>query len=242
MTNLQSPFALKSTDGTGTLDLTWTRLDVDLVGLPDVVAQTGLEAEAVALAGDVPRWGRLDGAAARVIVQSARRTDRSDNAYDVHLRIEGAPRAAARPAARHERADARRVRRHAEPSRFRRRGQRRAAASNSGGRGAAGSISARYGSRMARRMSGVPAVLHSTARTGPRGGSTPRFGGLEPVLRRFGVDPGLVAATGLLGSLLGGRNSGRADDGGGLRLPVTLAGGRVAIGPVRTGIPLPPLY
>jgi len=62
--------------------------------------------------------------------------------------------------------------------------------------------------------------------------------GLEPLLRRLGVDPMLVSAGSLLSSIIGG-TPGQEDS---LRVPVSFNGGRLYIGPVRTSIRVAPLY
>lgn len=67
--------------------------------------------------------------------------------------------------------------------------------------------------------------------------------GLAPLARRFGLNLDMVAAGNLLDGLLGGKP--RKDDApkkAELRLPLTLANGRVAIGPLRLPVALPPLY
>ena len=239
---LQSPFAVEASAGDGALDLTWTRLDVELAGLPDVVGRTDLQAEGLAVKGDVAAWGHLEGEADRLTAAVAKRADRADDAYDLHLDLAGghvpaldallgltAPMTAILEAtvdqvdfaASGGAADRLEIWRQA------------------GGRVEIGSLRLTHGTASIGGSGGL--VLDGAHR--PEGRLDARFAGLEPILRRFGVDPGLVAATGLIGSLFGGgRNTGHADDGGGLRLPVTFAGGRVAIGPVRTAIPVPPLY
>ncbi len=241
LTSLQSPFALNAADGGGALQLSWTRLDIDLVGVPTGVAQASVEAEAVTLTSDMVDGGQLEGAAGRVIAQLSRRTDRPDNAYDVHLRLEGgrippldlllgapAPTFAAFDGTLNQ----------IDFAATGSAAQRMETWRQAGGRLDVASVRIAHGDA---NVGGAGSLTLDGAHRA-EGRLDARFGGLEPVLRRFGVDPGLVAATGLLGSLLGGRNAGKADDGGGLRLPVTFAGGRVAVGPVRTAIPLPPLY
>jgi hypothetical protein len=68
--------------------------------------------------------------------------------------------------------------------------------------------------------------------------------GLAPLARRFGLNLDMVAAGNLLDGLLGGKP--RKDDApkkAELRLPLTLANGRVAIGPAaRCRWRSPPLY
>ncbi|MBO0733680.1 MAG: DUF2125 domain-containing protein [Methylocapsa sp.] len=61
------------------------------------------------------------------------------------------------------------------------------------------------------------------------------FAGLAKALRRLDVDPDLLSAGQIISGLLG-------DSSEGLKLPVTFADGFLRIGPVRTGIAIPPLY
>jgi hypothetical protein len=66
---------------------------------------------------------------------------------------------------------------------------------------------------------------------------------IEPLLRRYGINPSLATAGLLLSSLLGGQtqNAAPAADGA-LLLPLRFEGGAVIIGPVKTSIRLPALY
>ncbi len=65
--------------------------------------------------------------------------------------------------------------------------------------------------------------------------------GFEPVLRRLGVDPALIAVGSLLTNLLGGGDTNSTGPQP-LHLPVGFTNGRLSIGPVRTSIRVPPLY
>jgi hypothetical protein len=64
-----------------------------------------------------------------------------------------------------------------------------------------------------------------------------RFAGLEKALQHFNIDPTLLSVGQALSGFLGG-----GKDGGHLKLPVIFSDGFLRIGPVRTGIPVPPLY
>lgn len=75
----------------------------------------------------------------------------------------------------------------------------------------------------------------------PKGKLDAEFFGLGPILRRYGIDGDLAAVGSLVGALFGG-GSRKPPTPGALALPITLADGRVAIGPVGTGIELTPLY
>ncbi|WP_237476672.1 DUF2125 domain-containing protein [Lichenibacterium dinghuense] len=68
-----------------------------------------------------------------------------------------------------------------------------------------------------------------------------RFGGFEPIMKRYGISLGAVQVGGLLANLLGGKPS-PAPRAGVVSLPVVFADGTVLIGPFKTGLRLPPLY
>ena len=75
----------------------------------------------------------------------------------------------------------------------------------------------------------------------PKGKLDAEFFGLEPILERYGIGGDLAAMGSLIGALLGGGPH-KTQTPGALALPITLANGRVAVGPVTTGIKLTPLY
>ncbi|RYC32789.1 DUF2125 domain-containing protein [Lichenibacterium minor] len=68
-----------------------------------------------------------------------------------------------------------------------------------------------------------------------------RFGGFEPILKRFGISLGAVQVGGLLANLLGTKPA-PAPAPGTVALPVAFADGTVSVGPFKTGLRLPPLY
>ena len=70
------------------------------------------------------------------------------------------------------------------------------------------------------------------------------FVGAGPILRRYGVNPNLVAAGSILNSLFGKRDPAAASpsDPGAIRLPLQFRDGRLGVGPVVTAIGLPALY
>ena len=68
------------------------------------------------------------------------------------------------------------------------------------------------------------------------------FTGLAPLLRRYGVNPNIAKASGLLTRLFDTHPRAPTTDNGELRLPVDFKDGRVGIGPFQTNIGLPPLY
>ena len=76
----------------------------------------------------------------------------------------------------------------------------------------------------------------------PQGRLDARFVGMESILARFGISGNLAGVGSLLGSLFGDHHAAARAEPGTLALPINLTNGRVAVGPIRTSIPLPPLY
>ncbi len=74
-----------------------------------------------------------------------------------------------------------------------------------------------------------------------QGGLDARFGGVEPLARRFGVSLGAVQVGGLLANLLGTKPAPPPTPGT-VALPIAFADGTVSVGPFKTGLRLPPLY
>jgi hypothetical protein len=72
----------------------------------------------------------------------------------------------------------------------------------------------------------------------PEGKLDAEFAGFTKAFRQLNIDPGLFAAGQLLSGLFGkgGNVPGR------LNLPLTLSGGFLSVGPVRTPLQIPPLY
>lgn len=67
--------------------------------------------------------------------------------------------------------------------------------------------------------------------------------GLEPVLQHYGIDPSLVSVGTFLSNLLSGHSSDASPQKTAeLRLPVDIEDGRLAVGPIRTTVQLPPVY
>lgn len=62
--------------------------------------------------------------------------------------------------------------------------------------------------------------------------------GAEPILLRLGVPPAAIGVANALSGLLRGKEAGRPM----VKLPLSLWGGKVAIGPLRNVFPLKPLY
>ena len=75
----------------------------------------------------------------------------------------------------------------------------------------------------------------------PQGRLDARFVGMEPILARYGIGGNLAGVGALLGNLFGGHARAPIEPGT-LALPINLTNGRLAVGPIRTPIALPPLY
>lgn len=75
----------------------------------------------------------------------------------------------------------------------------------------------------------------------PRGRLDTAFEGLNPMLSRLGVDPGVLTASSLLTSFLG-HSRGQQQAAEAARLPLRIADGWLLIGPIRTPLRLPSLY
>lgn len=70
-----------------------------------------------------------------------------------------------------------------------------------------------------------------------------RFGGFEPLAKRYGISLGAVQVGGLLASLLGPKSAPAVPPPAGtVALPVTFGDGALTIGPFKTGLRLTPLY
>lgn len=95
-------------------------------------------------------------------------------------------------------------------------------------------------SRAGARMTATGA-LRLDDRHRPRGKLDAEFFGLGPILKRYGINADLAAVGSLVGALFGGSQR-KPPTPGALALPITLGDGRVAVGPVTTGIELTPLY
>ncbi len=88
---------------------------------------------------------------------------------------------------------------------------------------------------------GASGILNLDEAHRPRGKIDAAFEGIDPTLRRLGVDPQIIAAGSLLTRFL--RDApGKPGGGGAMRLPLRFSEGFVSIGPVRTPLRLPPLY
>lgn len=237
--DLTGPFTLETADGETDLAIGWSRLRLVLAGLPTAVSQISVVADDMSLSGTVAGLGAVVAAKAAAVTASARRdAGRTDEAYEFSFAATGA----AVPLI-----DA--LLGGAVPASIDIAGTLTQADFTAPGlpldrierwRAAGGHIDLAHlvFSRGPMRLeaSGGPLSLDPAHR--PQGRLDARAEGFDPVLRRLGVNPAVVAIGGLLGGVLGARPQG----GGGLHLPLGFDHGLLVIGPVRTSITAPPLY
>jgi hypothetical protein len=238
------PFELRSEDSKSDLSVTWSSLELVAGGLPEAVSQVSFRGQGLAIGGVLDGLGNMTAQAARVGGSVTRSPeDQNADSYDFHVTaIESAnPRLAsiigARPISEFK-ADGRITQASfdlallpAETMEHWR---------SKGGRIDFSTLSISQGET---RVS-AHGTLALDAGHRPQGRLDTESVGIEPLLRRYGINPSLATAGMLLSSLLGGGNSPAAEPNSpaGLRLPLRLDNGAVIIGPVQTGIHLPPLY
>jgi hypothetical protein len=239
---LGSPFAVLSDDRTTDLELAWDNLNVVLVGLPQNNWRVDIGGENLVWRGTAEGLGAVNGMAGRLSAQAAERPDQTDRAYDFNIAVG----AATLP-------DVDRFLGAALPADIEARGTVTEASFDpmrtlpenmdmwraAGGRLDLAEASLTHGdTRFSAHGSLSLDDLHRV-----QGRLDTESHGFEPVLLRLGVNPTLVSAGALLGSLLGGGSSSSSDTpSDSLVLPVGFDSGRLSIGPVRTSIELPPLY
>lgn len=237
---IASPFAVVSDDKAIDLNFAWKNLDVLLSGLLRNVAQVSIAGQEFSLQGHAHAFGVLAGHAHRVAASFAPDATRQDHAMRFHVVLKGASMpvvdAILRTTAPADSvADGDITQASFDPghSLARTLDQWRAA----GGHIELANFLANRGET--RFQAHGELALDSAHRLD--GQLDTRCVGFEPVLRRLGVDPGLIAAGSLLASLLGGGDETQKGPQP-LRLRVKFDSGRLSIGPVRTSIRLPPLY
>jgi len=238
---INSPFAIKGSDGEVTLQ--WGSMNLLLNGQPDALAALVIDGKDVALSGNVQGVGELAGQAAAIRnIIAAIPERRAEEAYSFSLVLDQAVIPVVdfylgTAGAENIKADAIVTR-----ADF----------------GLAGTMAERFeqwrqsggqievkDARLTRDATFVAGqgFLRLDMQHRPEGELNAQFAGVEPVLKRFGVNPALLGAGSLLSSLLGGgKPKPQADGPPSLKLPVVLNGGFIAIGPVRTSLALPVLY
>jgi hypothetical protein len=239
------PFELRSDDGDGEINLQWSVMRVRLDGLPQDVGAVSVEGSDVTLRGGLKGLGALAGragsASGTVAIVPERR---ADDVYTFHLALDDASVPALDALLGSTPPDAIRFDGTVTKANF----------------GVAGTVAERLEhwrlagghiefteaavTRGATRLA-ARGALQLDDQHRPQGLLDAEFAGAEPLLKRYGVNPSLVAAGSLLSALLGGKPNGAAASAGGppsLHLPVTLQSGLVTIGPVRTSLAVPALY
>jgi hypothetical protein len=234
------PFAVVSDDKTVDINLAWNNLDVLLGGLLQNAPQVSIAGEGFSLHGHADQVGRLAGRARRVTATFAPDAARHDHAMHFHVVLKEASVPAVDaflrstiPADSVADGDVTQASFDPEHSLAATLDQWRAA----GGHVELANLSVNRGETSFQAHGTL--ALNSEHRLD--GQLDTQCVGFEPVLRRLGVDPGLITAGSLLASLLGGGDDAKKGPQP-LRLRVGFDGGRLRIGPVRTSIKLPPLY
>ena len=238
--NLTSPFAYKTSDGQTIVSATWSHLDLALASLPNPSA-AALHGSDVMLQGVFGASGQQSGKAARLDTTFALAGDATDPVVDFSIAIAGTDvpplddllggtdTVAVDLAGRVHHAIASDARTPEEMLEHWRK---------------AGGTLDLASSQATRAASKVMAsgVLKLDDAHRPQGRLDAQFFGLEPVLQRFGISGNLVGAGNLLSTLFGGSRKAPPTQPGALALPISFQQGRLAIGPIRTQVVVPPLY
>ncbi len=242
---LTPPLSYRTSDGSTNLQATWADLVVDLDGLPNIDA-LALRGRKIAVAGTFGDQGRQAGSAARLdtrftLVGDAKNPARNPM-VDFAIAVDGAPMApldalvggAAAPidvalAGTLDRADVGDARTPNEAIEH--------------WRQAGGGIALDQ-AKITRDGAKVTATgtLSLDESHRPSGKLDAQFTGLGPILARYGINGNMAAAGALLSALFGGPKPAAPTEPGALALPIVLRNGRLAVGPISTGIELPPLY
>ena len=237
--DLVAPFSYRTPDGPVDVTGTWTALRVVLVGVPTVGAMM-VRGSDVAVDGQFGEGGHQGGRAAALDGTFTLAPDRADPALDFVVSVGAAPvplldallgGTAPVDVALTGRLDKARAD-----------GARSPEEAMEAWRRAGGHIDL-DASRLTRGVSQVTATgsLRLDDAHRPQGRLDAQVVGMEPILRRYGISGDLAGVTSLIGSLFGGRAQALTQPGA-LALPISLANGHVAVGPIRTPIMLPPLY
>ncbi len=242
---LTPPFSYRTADGATSLGATWNALTLDLDGLPDI-ATIGLKGEKIAVSGTFGDQGRQSGAAARLethvmLPTAPQQESDNDPTLVFDIAADGLPIAALdQVVGGSDLADV------AITGRLDRAAVGDARTPNEAietWRQAGGQIvidSSRISRAGAKVMATGTLALDAAHR--PKGKLDAQFVGLEPILARYGISGNLAAAGSLLSTLFGGGKPAAPTEPGALALPISLRNGHVGVGPIDTGVALPPLY
>jgi hypothetical protein len=241
----QAPFELHSVDGDGEMTLQWDHLRVRLDGLPQDLAAGSIDGSNVSLRGGLKGLGALAGRAETVSSVIAVMPERlAENAYSFQIVLDKASIPILDSFFGSAAPDAIKLDGIITKADFRAPGTLMQRADHwrlAGGSLELNEAAVTHGiTKIAAR-----GTLQLDDQHRPQGKLDAEFAGAEPLLRRFGVNPSLLGAGSLLSALFGGRQNGNAASTDGppaLHLPVVLQAGFISIGPVKTSLPVPPLY
>ena len=236
---IDPPFAGESRDGKLNFRLDWARLELTIDGGPEALALLALDGQQMSVKGLIIGLRALDGQARNVHASVSPASGEDEPPFDFKVAISGAEAPALRdqlglaapldaviegtitkldvssPGALVERIERWRTK---------------------GGRIELKPLRLTSGDAKLEARGGLD--LDQERR--PRGELDAALSGLDPILSRLGVDPGVLVAGALLTSLLG--DSTAKGDAGATNFRLRVADGRVSIGPIRTPLRLTPLY
>ncbi|MGO9673095.1 MAG: DUF2125 domain-containing protein [Methylocella sp.] len=237
---METPFAGMTPDGDVDLQLEWSDLNVAIEGRPNALTRLSVDGDQLTVKGSAGALGAIDARARSLRASVAPAPGGGEAALDFQIALNGAViPALANPLGLDAPLDAA-----LGGAIFR--------ADVSGAGGLAERIErwrtggGRLDLKTAQLTSGAAkfsasGILDLDEAHRPRGKLNAVFEGLNPILRRLGVDPQILAASSLLTRFL--RNSqDKADGPDTTRLPMHLGDGWLSIGPIRTPLRLPPLY
>ncbi len=240
---LEPPFIAKTSDGAIDAVLQWSSLGLELVGRPDMFSRVSLLGEQVTLQGTIGELEGLSGSATNMLAYIVSPPGANDFAYDFRLAVNDASfpmldtRFGLQPPVSVTLGGAATQINFANGGKFEDRLER--------WRAAGGKIDL----RTARLTSGTSTLeahgdLDLDGEHRIRGNLAAAITGLQPVLQKLGVDPGLIAAGSLVTNILGQRGPGETAGASGARLPLPIAitDGWLSIGPIRSQLRFSPLY
>jgi hypothetical protein len=237
-----APFTLRSDDGQTDVSMSWSAMHVVVSGVPDEVAQIALSGEGFATRGAMENFGALAAQARRFDATIGRSANGQERSYDFRVAAQDVanPWLAQLLGAQ-------------QPIEFKTHGTatnvafdpaERPAESLERWRANGGHIDfGNLGFTQGETQVSANGTLKIDATRHLQGQLDTTSRNIEPLLRRYGINPSLATAGLLLSSLLGGQpqNATPATDGA-LLLPLRFEGGALIIGPVKTSIRMPALY
>jgi hypothetical protein len=240
----EAPLALHSEDGQTDLSVAWSSLELVAGGLPEGISQISFRGQNLATHGVIEGLGSQMMQSTDIDGVVAKSRGRQDESYDFRVAAQNpaSPWLTAilgEPPLSEIKTDGTVTQVSFDPA------QRPAESLEhwrlKGGRIDVGNLAVSQGETHV----SAHGVLALDAAHRPQGKLDTESVGIEPVLRRYGINPSLATAGMLLSSLFGGASHNKEPPPGSpaaLRLPLRLDGGAVIIGPVQTAIRLPPLY